>query len=314
MTIGDVMAPTVKRVRAYFAPVDRTSRQPTIFDPAQSGGFLLGAPPSPWVDLGWISGFNRKSGTVCTPVRTGAPAIAQMQVRSEVDASVHFAFESWGKLQMALSAGTQQLNLLATAPGAAAAGSGGAAIPAFALQSASTATSLSMDSSSAASLPVGSLVAVDVDYASGATGWVGSGVTAAYVKSALADVDYVRRVTLNVSRVEGVSGGVVTLATRLPAGVPTTAMKVQRVAGLCDREGSSFFEEWSGLFVSEGQQGERVIWHYPRLQTMAGIAEESAKAAGGYQKLRLSGAFRALPVLDPLDGERVVCFRSYLAG
>jgi hypothetical protein len=37
-------------------------------------------------------------------------------------------------------------------------------------------------------------------------------------------------------------------------------------------------------------------------------------ASGGYEKARLSAAFRALPVNDPVDGETVVCFRSYVAG
>ena len=161
---------------------------------------------------------------------------------------------------------------------------------------------------------MGGLVAVDVDYASGTTGFVGSGVSGAYLRAAVTDVDYVRRVTLNVGRVASVSGGVLTLEAPLIAGVPTAAMKVSGVEGFCDREGSSFFQEWSALFVGEGQQGERVIWHYPRLQALAGIAESANASAGGYEALRLAGAFRALPVSDPVDGETVVCFRSYVAG
>jgi hypothetical protein len=49
-------------------------------------------------------------------------------------------------------------------------------------------------------------------------------------------------------------------------------MKLSAVTGFCDREGSSFFQEWSALFVGVGQQGERILWHYPRLQ-LSGIAE-----------------------------------------
>ena len=133
MITTEVMAPAVKRVRAYFAPVNRTAQQATIFDPAQDGGFALDAPPSPWIDLGWISGFTRTSGTVISAVKTGAPAVTQMQTRSHVDATVKFAFESWSKLQMSLSAGTQQMNLLDVQSGAALAGSGGAAVVAVAL-------------------------------------------------------------------------------------------------------------------------------------------------------------------------------------
>jgi len=312
-------APAVEQIRVYFAPVNRVAKQATIFDPAQSGGFNLRTPPAPWIDLGWIAGFKRKSGTRIEALRSGTPSAAHLQARSEIDATVEFAFESWGKLQIALSAGVQQMNLLKTVSGASASGSGGTGIAAVALESApaSTATVLQVGATAAASFAVGELVAVDVDY-TGATGFVGSGVSGAYVKSALTDVDYVRRVTLNVGRIasigSGTSAGALTLEAPLIAGAPTAEMKVSGVVGFCDREGSSFFQEWSAVFVGEGQQGERVVWHYPRLQTMGGIAEANAALAGGFEKVRLSAAFRALPVKDAVDGETVVCFRSYVAG
>ncbi len=314
MTVTEMVPPAVRRVRAYFAPVNRAAGQATIFDPAQNGGFALDTPPAPWMDLGWIQGFTRTSGTVISPVRAGAPAVTQMQVRAEIEATVHLSFESWGKLQMSLAAGTQQMNLLAAAAGAANAGSGGTAMAATVLAAGSTATALNVGASAQAAFPVSGLVAVDVDYASGQTGFVGSSVSGAYLRASVTDVDYVRRVTLNVGRVASVSNGVLTLEAPLIAGIPTSAMKVSSVTGFCDREGSGFFQEWSALFVGEGQQGERVIWHYPRLQAMSGIAETAAASAGGYQAMRLAGAFRALPVTDPVDGETVVCFRSYVAG
>ncbi len=314
MTTTETMSPAIRRVRAYFAPVNRAAGLPTIFDPAQSGGFALDAPPVPWMDLGWIQGFERTSGTVISAVKAGAPAVTQMQVRSDVEATVRFRFESWGKLQLSLAAGTQQMNLLAVISGVSAAGSGGTAIPAVALGAGSTATTLNVGPATSAGFAVGGLVAVDVDYASGQTGFVGSGVSGAYVRTALTDVDYVRRVTLNVGRISSVSGGVFTLEAPLVAGVPAAGMKVSAVTGFCDREGSSFFQEWSALFAGEGQQGERVIWHYPRLQAMSGIAEMAGESSGGYEALRLAGAFRALPVVDAVDGETVVCFRSYVAG
>ena len=308
----ETMPPAVRRVRAYFAPVNRTAKQPTIFDPAQEGMFSLNAPPSPWIDLGWISGFARKSGTKFEPVRAGAPAIPQMQSRSAVDATVAFQFASWGKLQMALAAGTQQMNLLNVQTGVAAAGSGGAAISAVALQSGSTASVLQLGAT-ATNFTIGEVVAVDIDY-TGQLGFVGSGVSGAYVKSALTDVDYVRRVSLNVGRVSAIANGALTLEQPLLAGVPTATMKVSGVAGFCDREGSTFFQEWSALFVAEGQQGERVLWHYPRLQAMASVAESSAASPSGLEGMRQSASFRALPVKDPVDGESVVCFRSFVTG
>jgi hypothetical protein len=273
--------------------------------------FALDTPPSPWIDLGWIAGFTRKSGTKIEPVRAGAPATPQMQSRSLIDATVSLQFASWGKLQMALAAGTQQMNLLKAQSGAPAAGSGGTAIPAVALQSGSTATVLQLGTS-AANFTVGETVAVDVDY-TGQLGFVGSGVSGAYVKAALTDVDYVRRVSLNVARIASIANGALTLEQPLLAGVPASGMNVSGVTGLCDREGSTFFQEWSALFVAEGQQGERVLWHYPRLQAMASAAEASAVGSGGLETMRQSAAFRALPVTDPVDGENVVCFRSFVA-
>jgi len=91
-------------------------------------------------------------------------------------------------------------------------------------------------------------------------------------------------------------------------------MKVSPLAGFVDREGGSFFQEWSGLFVMQGEQGDRVIYHYPRLQAMQGSAESIEALAGPLEQVRLAAAFRALPVKDANDGEMVLCFRSYLPG
>lgn len=311
----NAVAPVTRRVRAYFAPVNRAAGVPALFDAAQAGSFGLDAAPAPWVDLGWCSGFARKTATKVEALRTGAPAVVQTQVRTEVEATVSLAFESWGKLQMALAAGSQQMNLLTTAAGATANGSGGTATAAVPLGVGSTASSLNVGAA-AGSFNVGDLVVVDVDYA-GQVGFVGSGVSGAYVASAAAvnsDVNYVRRVSLNVSRVVEIASGTLQLGSELLAGVPAAGMQVSKLIGFVDREGGSWFQEWSALFVTEGEQGDRVIYHYPRLQAMQGAAESAEVLAGPLERVRLVGAFRALPVKDANDGETVVCFRSYLPG
>ena len=310
------MVPVTRRVRAYFAPVNRAAGVPTVFDAAQMGGFALDSPPAPWVDLGWCAGFMRKSATKVGALRTGAPAMAQSQVLTEVEATVSLEFESWGKLQMALAAGSQQMNLLRTASGAAANGSGGVAAAPVALAAGSTASSLSVGATAAAGFVVGDLVAVDVDYVA-QVGFVGSGVSGAYVSSAASvggDVNYVRRVSLNVGQVVSIANGVLQLASPLLAGAPAAGMQVSRLVGFVDREGGGFFQEWSGLFCMDGEQGDRVIYHYPRLQAMQGAAETAEVLAAPLERLRLAAAFRALPVVDSNDGATVVCFRSYLPG
>jgi hypothetical protein len=305
-----------RRVRAYFAPVNRTTGAATMFDAAQSGGFELNTPPAPWVDLGWVKRFARRSETKVEAMYTGAPAMAQGQVRVLTEATVALEFVQWGKLQMALASGTQQMNLLRTATGAAANGSGGEAEAAFALSGDSTATALDVGETAAASFSAGDLVAVDFDYA-GQTGFVGSWVSSGYVRSAASvssNGNYLRRVTLNVGRVVSISGGVLTLGAALPGGVPAAGMQVSPVAGFVDREGGSFFQEWSAVFVAEGEQGDRVIFHYPRLQAMQGSTEKAVALLEPLEQMRLAGAFRALPVTDANDGELVLCFRSYLPG
>jgi hypothetical protein len=292
---------------------------PTVFDAAQMGSFALDAPPAPWMDLGWCSKFVRKSGAGSKSgvegLTTGAPAMVQSQVRTLVEATVQLEFESWGKLQLALAAGSQQMNLLMTTNGATANGSGGVAATAVPLVAGSTATSLSVGAA-ATQFQVGQLVAVDEDYVA-QVGFVGSGVSAAYVSSPASvvnDINYIRRVTLNVARVVGIGNGVLQLGGPLLAGVPPSGMQVSPLVGFVDREGGSFFQEWSGLFVMDGEQGDRVIYHYPRLQAMQGSAETAEVLAGPLESVKLAGAFRALPVQDANDSETVLCFRSYLPG
>ena len=317
------VSPVTRRVRAFFAPVNRGSGLATLWDPSGIQAFASDVPPAPWIDLGWCSGFQRRSATKTVALASGSPAIVAGQVRQEVEATVSLQFASWGKLQLALTSGVQQMNVLLTQSGVAPNGSGGSALAAVALLSDSTATALDVGAS-ASVFQVGDLVAVDLDY-NGQSGFVGSGISGGYVKLASLirrDPDYVRRVTLNVSRVISISGSVLTLGGALPAGIPTAGMQVSRVAGFCDREGGSFFQEWSALFVMEGEQGDRIVFHYPRLQAMAGAAEVAdglghagvKQAVGGLERIQLQGSFRALAVRDANDGELIVCFRSYLPG
>lgn len=309
----NALPPVTRRVRAYFAPVDRVNRKATVFDPSINGQFTLDTPPAPWVDLGWIEDFSRKSLSKIAPLVIGSPGTTQYQVKETVDATVSFRFKAWSKLSMALSSGTQHMNLLAPASGATANGSGSKAIAATSLAaSGSTTTFVAMTSTTG--FTAGNIVAVDNDYAA-QTGFVGSGVYAAYVQSAAAvnsDPDFIRRVTLNVARVSQVLPTGLTLAQPLVAGAPASTMKVQQVLGFVDREGGSFFQEWSALFVMPGEQGERILFYYPRLQAISGASEASTTILAPIERIALSASFRALPVTDSNDSQQVVCFRSFL--
>jgi len=172
-----------------------------------------------------------------------------------------------------------------------------------------------LQSTDAAKFSPSTLVAIDFDY-SGQTGFVGSPVSGAYLRQPVTDVDYIRRITFNVAFVSQVSSAGLMLATPLIGGVPASGSKLQAISGFVDREGGSFYQEWSALFVAQGSQGDRIIFHYPRLQPMANSEESviplDGKQRGGLERTILNGRFLALPVTDALDGERVLCYRSFL--
>ncbi len=308
-------APVTRRVRAYFAPVTRSTSAAALFDPSQQGSFNLDSPPAPWISLGWIQDFTRKSESKTAPVLSGIPSATLEQVRETLQAQVSLEFLSWTKLTMALATGAQHMNLLAPASGATGAADGAQAATAVVVETGSTASFIALAATDAANFAPGNIVALDADY-TGQTGFVGAPISGAYVRQALTDIDYIRRITFNVALVSQVSSTGLTLAEPLPGGAPAAGAKLQALTGFIDREGGSFYQEWSALFVMQGSQGERIFFYYPRLQTMTGAQESalplSGKNPGGQARVVLKGQFLALPVTDPLDGERVLCYRSFL--
>ncbi len=148
-------APVARRVRAYFAPVNRGAQTPVLFDAAEQGGFSLDAPPAPWISLGWIQGLTRKSGSKSVPVMTGIPAGVSTQMRESIEAQVSFEFLSWTKLTMALATGSQHMNLLVPANGAAPEADGAQAAAAVTVQGGSTASLVALTAADAATFAPG---------------------------------------------------------------------------------------------------------------------------------------------------------------
>jgi hypothetical protein len=118
--------------------------------------------------------------------------------------------------------------------------------------------------------------------------------------------------TLNVGRVTAVTTAGLQLAEPLLAGAPAQGMQAQTIAAFQDREGGTFFQEWSGLFCMTGEQGDALFFYYPRLQTMGGPAESMAALTAPLTQALLTGRFIALPVVDSVDGAQVCCYRTYL--
>jgi len=315
------MVPVTRQMRAYFAPVNRANETPTIFDPGLNGVFALDAPPAPWLDLGWVENFERWYETPTDVVRSGAKGLPAAQFRGPADARVQFDFCQWGKLQMALACGSEHMNVLAPAAGSTTpAPSGGMPALGVAVLPGSTANELVLGAGAVNAFPVGCLIAVDVDYQQ-QVGYVGSGIAAAYVSSAAAvkqDPNYVRRVTFNVGRVAEVTSTSVVLAQPLLGGAPAAGASAQQVVAFVDREGGSFFQEWSALFVAQEASGGRVCFYYPRLSAggegkSAGksVREAFSSFAKPLSTIALRASFVALPITDTNDGQAVVCYRSF---
>jgi hypothetical protein len=327
------MIPISRQMRAYFAPVVRGNETPTVFDPGLSGMFTLDSPPAPWLDLGWIDNFERWYDTPTDVVRSGAKSLPGAQFRGPLEARVEFDFREWGKLQMALAGGSEHMNVLAPIGSATPAPSGGTPAPAVAVLTGSTASEIVLGSGLGTVFTAGCLIAVDVDYQQ-QMGYVGTGIAGAYVSSATAvnqDLNYVRRVTFNVGRVTDVTATSVLLAQPLLGGVPPVGASAQVVIAFVDREGGSFFQEWSALFVAEEESGGRICFYYPRLSPNPGAAKKSASSGtsmgSGFARedriaiakttavslaaVSLRASFLALPTTDPNDGQTVLCYRSY---
>ncbi len=315
------MVPVTRQMRAYFAPVNRINETPTIFDPGVCGMFPLDAPPAPWLDLGWVENFTRWYETPTDVLPSGAKALPAAQFRGALEARVEFEFRQWGKLQMALACGSEHMNVLAPAAGnVSPAPSGGTPASAIAVLPGSTASELIVGAGAVSAFSVGSLIAVDVDYQQ-QVGYVGSGIAAAYVSSPVAvkqDSNYVRRVTFNVGRVGEVTETSLVLAQPLLGGVPAAGASAQVVVAFVDREGGSFFQEWSALFIAEEESGGRICFYYPRLSagnakypSGKSLREEFTEIAKPLSAISLRAAFLALPYVDTNDGQTVLCYRSY---
>jgi hypothetical protein len=288
-----------------------------VFDPSLI--FNLEAPASPWVDLGLVRNFKRVDKSAMGTVRSGAAGVAQTQFLKVVDARVSLDFCEWGKLQMALAASSQHMNVLESA-GTQSRASGGVAQPGQPVLAASTASLILVDPSLLGNYQVGELIVVDVDYAAGITN-LGTGITGGVAPAGAAssaplnaplDADAIRRVSYNVGCIAAIAPTGLLLGSPLLGGAPATGARVQKVVAFLDREGDSFLQEWSALFALQEASGGRVYFYYPRLQAASPAAETVTQLASGISTALLHAEFEALASTDANDGQSVVCYRSYV--
>jgi hypothetical protein len=263
------------------------------------------------VPLGLVRNFKRENKSTLGMVRTGAAGVGQTQFLKAVDARVSLDFCEWGKLQMALAASSQHMNVLASA-GTQARASGGVAIPGQPVLAASTATLILVDPSVLSNYQVGELIVVDVDYAAGITD-LGTGISGGVAASGTSvDADAIRRVSYNVGCVAAITATGLQLSAPLLGGAPASGARVQKVVAFVDRDGDSFLQEWSALFALEEVSGGQVYFYYPRLQAASPASETVSALASGVSASLLHAEFEALASIDANDGQSVVCYRSYV--
>ena len=302
--------------RGYFAPyLQGASPTPTIFDPARQGRFNTNAPPAGWYDLGWIDQFRRSPAGRIGQIRSGYRGAVRAQYRGEIGSSVEFEFREWGKLQMALATGTTHFNILKAAAGTPQQPLGGTPAAAVALGGGSTASSILLTTGGGAQFQVGDFIAVDVDY-SGQAGYLGSGIQATFaLAGSVTDPDYIRRVTLNVGVIQAINADTLTLEQPLLGGAPPAGAKAQVVTGFASREGSSFIQAWSAVFVVDTADGAQLYYYYPQLSVASEREEATFEVENaGTADVRghaLRAEFNALAFEDPVDGETVVCYRGF---
>ena len=299
-----------------------------------------GATVAGWTDTGWIKEFKVSPQSKIGQVRSGYRGAVRAQYKGEIGEQFEFKFRESGRLQWKLSTGTTVYNLLYSvgSPGTtgpvSSAGSTAVAMGASgyiasgAVANYTGYATLYVPSGSGAAFPANSYLVCDEDYNGTDSGVVGSN-GAFLFPNATTDVDYIRKTSDFVARV-------VAVVTGLPAGqdalildqpfvgggspaatngTPPTTSKVQRIVGWSAREGGTFIQEWSGLFITDTVDGAQIAFYYPHvsISQFRGLNPWAIENIGNTEMTgnELDCMFEALAYDDPEDGETIVGYRAF---
>lgn len=337
--------------RGYFAPFNialsaaqnSTSYGPTLLDLTQ-GPFDSNNPQNyGFVDCGWIKDFKLTPGSKIGQIRSGYRGAVRAQYRGQVEESFDFKFNEYGRLQYQLATGTNVINLLLSptpstvgpisATGYAAVGitaySGGVAP--YGNNGGTAATVTLSAAPSGVGISVGSYIVCDQDYTVGTYGIVGDAGTPVY-QNAVTDINYIRKNSDYVARVTAIQNDNRTCTldqpfigggsgNPAPVGIGSTSnpqYKVQAIVGWAAREGGTFIQDWTGLFLLNTVDNAQIAVYYPHISISANkdITTAFAIENVGTTDLtayQLEATFEALAYDDPLDGETVVGYKAYYA-
>lgn len=326
--------------RGLFAPWDYKAAQtnplstasaaaggPNILDLQVSGPFNFNTPPSGWTDTGWIKEFKTTPQTKIGQVRSGFHGAVRAQYVGQVGEQFEFKFNEYGRLQFKLASGRQVFNILKSTSSPSTVGPMNSPGPAAVSMTAysvvgGTATLTVASASGFAADACGDPVYIVADIDMGAcSGIVGENGTFVF-PSAVSDVDFIRKTSDFVARVQSISGNVLTLDQPFvgggsPAatnGTPPAGSKVQQISGWAMREGGSFIQEWSGLFICDSIDGAQIAVYYPHISPnqFRGHADWTLENVGTTDAhgLQMDCMFEALAFDDPIDGDTIVNYSA----
>ena len=114
------MVPVTRQMRAYFAPVNRTTESADDFRSCGKSALFAARFAAEHRGLTWDGSmaFERLLRHADRSGAVGTKALPVVQFRGPLEARVEFEFREWGKLQMALAGGSEHMNVLATGPSA----------------------------------------------------------------------------------------------------------------------------------------------------------------------------------------------------
>jgi hypothetical protein len=317
--------------RAAFAPWDYqaqltspTSGGPNILDLEQEGPFDTNSLPTGWADTGWMKEYRITPQTRVGQVRSGYRGAVRAQYRGQVGEQFEFKFREYGRLQYKLSTGVQVYNLLKTNAVSPSATSplGSAGQPAVSMSSYSAGPPATLTVASASGFAANDYIVCDQDFTALSSGVLGSNGAFAF-PGAVTDTDWIRKTSDFVARIASISGNVLTLDQPFvgggsPAatnGTPPAGSKVQKIIGWSAREGGTFIQEWSGLFLADTIDGAQIAIYYPHISInqFRGHNPWTLENAGTTDLggMELDAMFEALAYDDPLDGETICNYGAF---
>lgn len=319
--------------RAYYAPynsalgsaVADTTIGPKILDLNQ-GPFLDSALPAGWFDCGWIKDFAVTPASKIGNIRSGFHGAVRSKVRGEIGETMAFKFREFSRMALKIASGCDVINLLAATATGSSPVSGGTATDPIAVSMVSynaLTPSVTVGTGSGALFAVGDYIVCDKDYDGTSYGLIGENGTNAF-QGLITDTQYIRKTSDFVARIASISGDTLTLSKKFIGGgsgdptgntYPQAGSKIQKIKGWASREGGTYIQEWSALFLLDSIDGWQCAQYYPHvaIDSFKGVMPWAIENVGttDLQGYELDCSMEGLAFDDPEDGQTIIGYRAF---